>query len=127
MATAKQLAWRKEFAAKSKAGTLTKKRKTNPAKKTAVKRKRTPVKKIAVSAPSRATGAKPTKRLKARRAANTKPGMYPNPRNRVATDICVRYANTGRLVAKFPKTEKRAAMEYARALADKTGKQIAVE
>lgn len=82
MATAKQIAWRKKFAAMAKAGTLKKKRKANPAKKTAAKKtvkRKAPVKKITVSAPSRATGRKPTARLKARRSANTKPGVYPNP------------------------------------------------
>ncbi len=72
MATAKQLAWRKEFATRVKAGTL----KTNPTKRKATKR-RGPSK---VNAPSQAKPhLKPTPRLKARRRANTKPGMYPNP------------------------------------------------
>lgn len=46
----------------------------NPATK-----KRITKKKVRVSAKSRTTGEKPTKRLKKRRLANIKKGYYPNP------------------------------------------------
>ena len=42
-------------------------------------RKKKPVKKIPVNAKSRVTGKAPSKRLKARRAKNTRAGYYPNP------------------------------------------------
>lgn len=77
MATAKQIAARKLFAARAKAGTL--KRKKNPARKAATKK--APAKKRAINRPSQATGKPPTARLKARRRANTVPGAFPNPRN----------------------------------------------
>lgn len=85
MATAKQLAWRKKFAAMAKAGTL-KKRKANPAKKRVAAKKT--VARVGVTAkryvkrPSQITRAAPTKRLVKRRTkvvAKPKKGYFPNP------------------------------------------------
>lgn len=47
-----------------------------PARKVAAKKT---ARKKAITAPSRATGRAPSKRLKARRSANTKKGYFPNP------------------------------------------------
>ncbi len=86
MATAKQIAWRKKFAALSKAGKLPKKkaaaRKKNPAKKTTIPR--AGVSKTAyVARDSQATRKAPSPRLKARRKLAVKPGKpsgyFPNP------------------------------------------------
>ena len=79
MATAKQLAALKKGRAKlaakrGKKKTTAKKRKAKTVKRKAIKRK-----KVSVNAKSRATGKKPSKRLKARRRKNTVKGCYPNP------------------------------------------------
>jgi hypothetical protein len=73
MATAKQIAWRKKFAAMAKAGAF----KKNPAakKKPAAKSARS-----YVNRPSQITKTAPTKRLKARRVKNVPgSGYFPNP------------------------------------------------
>ena len=119
MATAKQIAWRKQFAKMAKSGAF--KKKATAHKNPARKRRKAPPK-VAVNAPSRATHKKPSPRLKARRAANTRPGVYPNPRPK-RTQVCV-YTATGALIAQF--ANRKLAMEYARALATKTGKQFQV-
>lgn len=119
MATAKQIAARKLFAQRAKAGTLRK----NPAKKKLGAKRATSVKraKKAVSAPSQITKRAPTKRLKARRAANSKPGYFPNP---ISRGFKVK-SSTGSHIATF--NSKADAVEYAQALANKTGKGYSVE
>lgn len=111
MATAKQLAARKLFAARAKAGLLQGNKKKR-AKKTAehyerpgliskveaaeaalriakkhAARKANPAKKKAISRPSQATGKRPTKRLVDRRRANTVPGTFPNPVHHAARSV----------------------------------------
>ena len=54
-------------------------------KRKASAKRRTRRNPVSVSAPSRATGKRPTKRLQARRKANTRKGYYPNPRRRTRT------------------------------------------
>lgn len=61
------------------------KKKAAPRKKTAAKKKAAAKKRIAINAPSRATGKPPSKRLRSRRARNTVPGAYPNPKARKRT------------------------------------------
>jgi len=113
MATAKQIAARKLFAARARAGTLRKAGRTKKvaadsskytasyseveraeaalrlAQKHAARKKAAlksnPTKKRAISRPSQATGKPPTKRLKARRKANVVPGAFPNPSFRKQT------------------------------------------
>jgi hypothetical protein len=135
MATAKQIAWRKKFAAMAKAGTLTKKRKakTNPAAK-----KRAAPKTKAVSRPSQATGAAPSKRLKSRRKANTVPGMFPNPKarkyahvRRSQTKADYRYtiqtqAPAGNWVDSLSANDLASVKAFAQYEADKHGKTVRI-
>ena len=127
MATAKQIAARKLFVARVRAGEFAKakKRKANPSKPAAKKR---PAAK-SISRPSQITKAKPTKRLKARRAMPAKRGYFPNPQKRPNLDsygeFKVMYAKNKRFIAIFKTCAE--AKEYAEALASKTGKQIAIE
>ena len=106
MATAKQIAWRKKFAAMAKAGTLTKKRRT---------RKANPLTRVRVNSPSMATGDAPSKRLVKRRKKTAKApaGYYANPRGGFKVEV----KTTGgrfRCVATFGKSGE--AESYARAL-----------
>jgi hypothetical protein len=130
MATAKQIAWRKKFAAMAKAGTLKKKaatkRKTNPA------RKKAPTKRVGVSAkkyisrPSQATGKTPTKRLKARRAVSPRTGAFPNPAARSLYTVHRADANGQPVyhIAHFNKLSD--AKEYAKAYANAHKVPVAV-
>jgi hypothetical protein len=109
--TAKQLAARKLFAARSRAGTLGKTRKANP------------LTRVKVKSPSMATKKAPTKRLTARRKATAKAprGYYANPAgHRAPSGFAVHKAtasNTaGALLATFP--NKPAAVQYGKAYAD---------
>lgn len=65
MASAAQIAWRKEFARRAKAGTL----------------KKNPLSRVKLNSPSMATGEPPSKRLKKRRkdTQSAPPGYYANP------------------------------------------------
>lgn len=126
MASAKQIAARKLFAQRAKAGTFRRpKAKSKPARTKNPAAKKKPVAKRAkkaVNAPSQINRKPPTKRLKERRAANTKRGYFPNP---VKSAARVRVESTnGKLIAAF--TSPAAAMEYARALADKTNRSYRV-
>lgn len=117
MATAKQLAWRKEFVKRVKAGTL---RKKNPTKrKPATKKAAKKVTKSYVNRPSQITKSAPSKRLKTRRAANTVKGRFPNPIPKIGFKFLVQYQHlpTGqwKIVAAF--TTKASAVEYGKALA----------
>lgn len=111
MATAKQLAWRKKFAAMAKAGAFTKR-----------KRSRNPLTRVRVNSPSMATGDAPSKRLIKRRKKTAKApaGYYANPRK--PAGVCVE-AIKGRgsrfvRIATFPRGTVGAGMArvYARAL-----------
>lgn len=101
-------------------------RKMNPARKTSARKPA--AKRAYVNRPSQATKKPPTKRLKARRAANVRgSGMFPNPKPRfqylvhvVAADGVPAY-----MLAGF--REKKLAVEYARAYADKTGSRVGIE
>jgi len=77
-----------QIAATKKLVALNKRRarmKSNPAKRKApARRKTTARKRVAVSAPSRRTGKRPTKRLTTRRRRNTVKSYYPNPSRRSA-------------------------------------------
>jgi hypothetical protein len=115
--TAKQLAARKLFAARARAGTLGKTRKANP------------LTRVKVKSPSMATKKAPTKRLTARRKATAKAprGYYANPAgHRAPAGYAVHKATTsntaGALLAVFP--NKPAAVQYGKAYADM--KQCAV-
>lgn len=102
MATAKQLAWRKKFAAMAKAGTLKKKSRRNPAMK-----KTAPAKRAVSRVVSRAN---PVKRKVAVKSTASNP--------RKSSTLYVVYAATldGKPkydIAKF--REKKLAMQYAKA------------
>jgi hypothetical protein len=107
--TAKQLAARKLFAARSRAGTLG-------------KRKSNPLTRVKVKSPSMLTKKAPTKRLVARRkrTARAPAGYYANPAGRTPAGYAVHKATTGgtagALLAVFP--NKAAAVEYGQAVAD---------
>lgn len=133
MATAKQLAWRKKFAAMARAGTLRK----NPTKKKSVVRKVATTKKI--TRPSQATKTKPTRRLVARRKATllAPPGYFANPEktqkqlresakkgNLHQFAIWVTDTKTGKRIAGF--VNRIHAIEYAHAYANKTGHSVSV-
>lgn len=92
-------------------------RKANPA------RPRT--KRAYINRPSERTKATPTARLRKRRAKLVEkpaPGYFPNPRKRRKPIWAV--GCDGKMVATFG--SKKEALEYAQALADKTGKQCSV-
>lgn len=86
-----------------------------------------------ITRPSQATRAAPSKRLKARRAkvaSGAAPkGYFPNPRRKRAAEWCVygtrNGAPAGSCIARFGSSKTRAA-EYARALAHKSGRTLAV-
>ena len=121
MATAKQLAWRKKFAAMAKAGKFAK----NPAKRK-------------VTRASQTTGEPPTKRLvKRRKKTATGPkGFFANPKQKrtipyTASEASgknkrylVRDLTTGEDIAEFG--TKKDAIEYAQFFADKWNHQVGV-
>ena len=75
---------------------------------------------LTLSAPSQITKRAPTKRLKARRAANSKPGYFPNPAHRMYYVYNVNNDGTrGPVIGGF--VSKQAAKEYARAWSERTG------
>lgn len=95
-------------------------RKSNPVRKPAAKKPA--AKRAYVNRPSQATKKPPTRRLKARRAANVRgSGMFPNPMpHRVYRVYNVNADGTrGAMIAGFP--SKSAAKEYAHAWSKKTG------
>jgi hypothetical protein len=106
MATAKQIAWRKKFAALAKAGKLTKKRKASPAKK---------------KAPARKVAAKSIKSPSARKYPS-KYGNGPAPRSN--SPLFRVLVGTNRVGAFWKLTD---AKSYAQALADSTGKSVSIE
>jgi len=108
-------------------------RKTNPARKSAARKPA--AKRAYVNRPSQATKKPPTKRLKARRAANVRgSGMFPNPKPRWAFDvqdadkgIYSVHSRTGKgyvKVAEF--RDYNHAVEYAEAYANAHNKQMRV-
>jgi uncharacterized protein (DUF736 family) len=100
MATAKQIAWRKKFAALAKAGKLTKKRKASPARKVAAK---------SIKSPS----------------ARKYPSKYGNgPAPRSNSPLFRVLVGTNRVGAFWKLTD---AKSYAQALADSTGKSVSIE
>jgi len=116
-----QLAARKLFAARAKAGTL-KKAKRKPAAAKGTPRKPNPLTRVKVKSPSQRSGAAPSKRLVARRKATAKaaPGYYANPKRRPApAGFCVHHAtptgHAGKAIATF--RAKGDAIEYAKAYA----------
>ncbi len=150
MATAKQIAARKLFVARVRAGEFNKSREKSRKQRiiaaenrgdfeTAQKLKflsahrltKKPSKKKAITRPSQITKAKPTKRLVARRKMSAKKGYFPNPNpvkrpNMVEYgEFKVMYAKNHRFIAIFQKRAE--AVEYAKAIAEKSGKQIAIE
>lgn len=78
--SAAQLRARALFVKRVKSGEFARKtaRKNPAAKKRAPTKRKGPAK---INSTSQATGRAPTKRLKARRASNTKAGYFPNPRH----------------------------------------------
>lgn len=108
MATAKQLAWRKKFAAMAKAGTLKKKSKRNPAAKKAA-----PAKRAVSRVVSRAN---PVKRKVAVKRA-TSSGM--------SHAVSIQMKDGWKRVALFPMREF--ALVYARALANAKNKPVRLE
>jgi hypothetical protein len=122
MATAKQLAARKLFVKRVRAGEFT--RAANPAKKRTVKK--------SVTRPSQITKKAPSKRLKARRAMPEKKGYFPNPvGNKLFQVVKIAYAvtlpgetNLSHAIAAF--LNKIEAVEYAQMRADEYGIQYAV-
>lgn len=115
MASAAQIAWRKEFARRAKAGTL----------------KKNPLSRVKLNSPSMATGEAPSKRLKKRRKAtqNAPEGYYANPAA-ASRDFYLKgmnYVVRGNdvFLAAFPTRPQ--AVEYGQMLADKyPSRQFAV-
>lgn len=87
-------AWLDDREAKrNKHNPAARKKKVTAKKKTAAKKKPTARKKVAVNAKSRATGKAPSARLKKRRARNTVPGAYPNPKARAGSIVVALIGN----------------------------------
>lgn len=94
------------------------------AKARAARAKKSPAKKIAVTAKSRATKKAPSKRLKARRAANTKAGYFPNPVKKSPAKFIIEVKLRGNKIgyltpAGMLDTEKALAAKLSESNADK--------
>lgn len=134
MATAKQIAWRKKFAAMAKAGTLkrgTKKRRKNPAPGVSdTTYDRNPRKKKSATRPSQATGKAPTKRLVARRkkTARVPEGFFANPSKQTykrAYAIREKTKDGYKTIAFAP--NEATAKRVAQLLADQTGHSFGIQ
>jgi hypothetical protein len=134
--TAKQIAaTKKMIAARKKQLAAKRKKNPRPALSAAEKKKLAASKKY-VGRKSQATKKAPTKRLRARRKANVKPGTYPNPRGH--KNYYIVYDSDGKRRyfdgADFVARKKGAAIWHcptsvkriAQKLADKTGKNIGI-
>lgn len=125
MATAKQIAWRNEFARRAAAGTL----KKNPAKKRKPAAKKT-VKSAYVNRPSQITRKAPTKRLKARRTervAHPVKGTFPNPIPKMTLYATGPFDSSQFMVRTAYFLDRKEAVQYAQAIANATGKRYGVE
>lgn len=118
--TAAQLAARKLFAERARAGTL----------KKAGKRKPNPLTRVKRTSPSMATGKAPSKRLVKRRAktARAPAGYYANPASRAPAAYAVHRVNAngaqGALIARF--SSKADAVQYGKAYANLKRCQVAI-
>lgn len=123
MATAKQIAWRKKFAALSKAGKLPKKKRVARAKnpvKNQISRTMVSAKEY-VERPSQATRRAPGKRLVVRRkkvvSGKAPSGYFPNPKSKLAIfGIVVRQYVNQKWIQLAGFTDPEMAMDYAKYL-----------